>query len=457
MVQGTDATGTGDPSTYYWTVSPRTVSITDAGFDPQSLASVTRGSLVQWTNNGSNQHTVTDASAMGLFDSGPIGPGQTFTQMFIAGGVFSYTSTLDPGSSGEVKVPVGISPTTVQKGQPYTVTWAAQPAPADFVFDVQYKDPDDASWVDWKTDVTNLNATVTTNANTMPGKWLYRARIQRVSSGATSAWSSSSGVTVAAGDVTAPVTTITGGPTSPTTDKTATFTYVANEPATFQCAIDGGAFTSCPPSGKTYSNLAKGTHNFGVRATDNAGNVGDPDTYSWYVSKVVTASITDAGFDVATLNVGMGATVRWTNNGTAPHTVTDSSAVALFDSGPILPGGTFEFFFDGASTYNVTSTLDTGFAQAVQVKPTVSPTTGTVTTPFTITFAAIPPPPTLLFDVLVKRPGVQVYQLLFLGETDTSAVFVPDRGTGVYSFVVYARNLANDTEAISPKVSITVS
>jgi hypothetical protein len=137
--------------------------------------------------------------------------------------------------------------------------------------------------------------------------------------------------------------------------------------------------------------------------------------------------------------------------------VTDSSDVALFDSGPIPPGGTFRFFFGGASTYNIRSTGDPGMTQKLMIPPKVTPTSGNIHTTFTVTWAALPPPPQLLFDASIKRPGSSNYALWQLGNTGTMAQFVPDHGTGTYSFVVNVRNLANETEGMSPKVSITVN
>src|SRR5205814_223587 len=58
-VLATDATGTGDPSIYPWTIVPRAITISDSGFTPSSLTSVTPGSWVRWTNNGTGSHTVT--------------------------------------------------------------------------------------------------------------------------------------------------------------------------------------------------------------------------------------------------------------------------------------------------------------------------------------------------------------------------------------------------------------
>ncbi|HSL57639.1 MAG TPA: cupredoxin domain-containing protein [Acidimicrobiales bacterium] len=52
----------------------------------------------------------------------------------------------------------------------------------------------------------------------------------------------------------------------------------------------------------------------------------------------VDVSIVDFGFEPAELAVPAGTTVRWTNDGAAPHTVTGG----ILDSGDIAPGDTFQ-------------------------------------------------------------------------------------------------------------------
>jgi uncharacterized repeat protein (TIGR01451 family) len=79
----------------------------------------------------------------------------------------------------------------------------------------------------------------------------------------------------AAGDVTPPVTTITGGPIGATPDPTATFTFTSNEAGGFECQLDQEPrFTPCT-SPSSYSGLGAGAHSFRVRAVDLAGNA-DP-------------------------------------------------------------------------------------------------------------------------------------------------------------------------------------
>ncbi|MGH3715530.1 MAG: hypothetical protein ACRDT4_19020 [Micromonosporaceae bacterium] len=74
-------------------------------------------------------------------------------------------------------------------------------------------------------------------------------------------------------DRTAPVTTIDSGPTDPTGETTVSFTFHADEPATFQCSLDTGTpnYAACA-SGVSYGPLTDGSYVFRVRGTDLAGN-----------------------------------------------------------------------------------------------------------------------------------------------------------------------------------------
>lgn len=78
--------------------------------------------------------------------------------------------------------------------------------------------------------------------------------------------------TVAGADVTPPQTTITGGPSGTHRSRTATFSFAADEAATFECAFDSTTqFQPCT-SPATWTDLAAGSHQLRVRATDAAGN-----------------------------------------------------------------------------------------------------------------------------------------------------------------------------------------
>ncbi len=62
-----------------------------------------------------------------------------------------------------------------------------------------------------------------------------------------------------------------------------------------------------------------------------------------------TVSILDYSFDGATLDVPVGTTVTWTNDGGVIHTTT--STEGLWDSGIMSSGDTFSYTFDEAGSY----------------------------------------------------------------------------------------------------------
>nr|WP_236673441.1 Ig-like domain-containing protein [Comamonas sp. JC664] len=85
-------------------------------------------------------------------------------------------------------------------------------------------------------------------------------------------------------DTTPPDTTIVSGPSGTTTSRNATFDFSSNEsPVTYECSLDGGAFTPCTDP-VTFTGLADGSHTLLVRAVDAAGNVDPtPASRTWTV------------------------------------------------------------------------------------------------------------------------------------------------------------------------------
>jgi hypothetical protein len=87
-------------------------------------------------------------------------------------------------------------------------------------------------------------------------------------------------------DTTPPDTSLTGGPgeSTSTTATDATFAFASSEAgSTFECRLDGGSWGACS-SPRSYTSILPGTHVFGVRAVDVAGNVdATPATRSWTV------------------------------------------------------------------------------------------------------------------------------------------------------------------------------
>lgn len=79
-----------------------TVEIKNFAFSPVTIT-ISKGQTVTWTNMDSAPHTVTSTS--GIFDSGSIGNGQTFSYTFNTAGTFEYYCTIHPSMPhGEVIV-----------------------------------------------------------------------------------------------------------------------------------------------------------------------------------------------------------------------------------------------------------------------------------------------------------------------------------------------------------------
>lgn len=93
----------------------QTVSIRDFSFQPAQL-SVEPGTTVTWTNEGNEPHTVTADN--GLFDSGVLYPGDSYSVQFDGMGTLSYYCTLHPSMTGGITVgggtPVLEQPVTEQ-------------------------------------------------------------------------------------------------------------------------------------------------------------------------------------------------------------------------------------------------------------------------------------------------------------------------------------------------------
>jgi hypothetical protein len=86
------------------------VSIIDRAYQPAAFA-VGLGQTVVWRNESLGQHTVT--SADGLFNSGVMNTGNTFSVTFTKAGTFDYSCTIHPTMHGSVLV-LAIAPGTVR-------------------------------------------------------------------------------------------------------------------------------------------------------------------------------------------------------------------------------------------------------------------------------------------------------------------------------------------------------
>jgi hypothetical protein len=80
-----------------------------------------------------------------------------------------------------------------------------------------------------------------------------------------------------------PTPTISSGPPDPSNSSSAAFAFADGDgSATFQCALDNGAFLACA-SPRSYAGLAAGDHTFQVKAVDAAGNESAAAPYGWTI------------------------------------------------------------------------------------------------------------------------------------------------------------------------------
>jgi hypothetical protein len=144
----------------------------------------------------------------------------------------------------------------------------------------------------------------------------YTVRAQQSDAAGNTGYTSSSTFTV---DTTPPSTTITSGPPASTTATSASFAFISSESgSTFECQLDGGAWTACS-SPQAYSSLAAGSHTFSVRATDPAGNVDPaPPSQSWTITAGGGGGGTGGGTGGSTGGTGSGSGGTGGTSGTTP-------------------------------------------------------------------------------------------------------------------------------------------
>jgi virginiamycin B lyase len=143
------------------------------------------GDTVRWIFAGPSPHSVTDATGLGLYDSGALGPTAIYAHTFGVAGDYAYASTV-PGdaSTGLVKVAMH-APATGGRGVAFNVTWATAPLPAATTVQVQVQTPAVAGFADWLPAATGGSAAYTPSLGA--GAYLFRARL--VGPGGAGGWS----------------------------------------------------------------------------------------------------------------------------------------------------------------------------------------------------------------------------------------------------------------------------
>jgi len=79
----------------------RSVSIQDSAFAPATIT-LNAGDTLTWTNADSIAHTA--SSTAGVWNSGTLNPGRSFTFTFVGAGTFAYRCEIHPSMTGTVVV-----------------------------------------------------------------------------------------------------------------------------------------------------------------------------------------------------------------------------------------------------------------------------------------------------------------------------------------------------------------
>jgi Ricin-type beta-trefoil lectin domain-like/Ricin-type beta-trefoil lectin domain len=182
-------------------------------------------------------------------------------------------------------------------------------------------------------------------------------------------------------DTVAPNTTITSGPTGAVLPSAVSFGFSSSEGgSTFECSLDASAYAACT-SPKTYPTIARGAHNFRVRALDGAGNTdATPAERSFSVIKpptVTTNPATSLGGSTATLNASVnpeGAATTYqfeygttTAYGTkvpvaAKEAGSGTTAVAVSEAiAGLTPGSTYHFRITATNANGTSNGADRTF------------------------------------------------------------------------------------------------
>ncbi|MBI4187808.1 MAG: cupredoxin domain-containing protein [Chloroflexi bacterium] len=309
--------------------SPSAMSIGDNFFTPGS-SSIAAGTTVTWTNAGQKPHTVT--SDDGLFDSGMLSPGQSFSFSFQSPGSYSYHCIFHNGQAGTITV-TGSSNATSN----VVATPPPPPAPTP----------------------TPVPSPILGGSGIQIGDNMYSPVGLSLVAGTTVTWTN-------AGQKPHTVTSDDGLFDSGILMPGQSFSFSFQSPRTYSyhCILHSGQAGTITVTGSGNSLLPIQTVPIApsqVALPSKQTPVQSPAA----VPAGIDIKVGDNVYTPAQLPLVTGGTVTWTNTGNFPHTVT--SDTGLFDSGMLKPGQSFSFSFQSPGSYAYHCVYHSGQAGAILV------------------------------------------------------------------------------------------
>jgi hypothetical protein len=156
------------------------VQVSDTGISPRLIPDFDAGKQVEFDFLGPSTHSVVDSNGLGLINSGPKGIGGTYLVKLPGAGNYDYKDGYS-SATGTIKVPMDVTPKSGSVRTTFTVTWAAGPPPAGFVYDVQIKRPGSSNYINWK--MGQLAPAATYVPTSGPGTYSFHARLTKTSTG----------------------------------------------------------------------------------------------------------------------------------------------------------------------------------------------------------------------------------------------------------------------------------
>jgi hypothetical protein len=257
-----------------------------------------------------------------------------------------------------------------------------------------------------------------------------------------------SGILNVAVDTAVPPATIgTPRPTNGTIDPTPTFVFSSTETgSTFECSLTPASETAeraAEPclSPLTYDDQAPGTYTFRVRAIDQAGNVGNPASYTWAIASTTPATTAPTAPVVGTATAGdASATVSWSAPSSNGGSAITGYQVQAYNAATNAAVGTVRTAASTATSLNVT-----GLSNGTSYKFTVRAVNATGTSPEsapsnTVTPAAAAP--------TVTAPGAPSSVLATAGNTSAVVSWAAPANTGGAAITEYEVQVRNGTGTV---------